>query len=368
MKKFVALLLAMMMVVFTFGALAEAVDPNTIPDTMTAENGLYEVAMVTDVGHLKDGSFNEGTWNGTKLFANANGMSYKYYQPANGNQATDDDRVDAMKAACEGGAKIVVAPGFMQAGAMTTVAAQYPEVKFIFIDGWDLEMDNVAAIAYAEQESGYMAGYAIVKDGFTKIGFMGGGGGTNPACCRYGYGFAQGVSAAAKELGVQVELKYSWQYGASFSASPELEAMAKGWYMNGTEVIFACGGSMFSSIVSAASANDLFVIGVDVDQSFESETVVTSALKGLVSATEWAIGKFYAGEWDTIGDVANNLGANDDAVGLPVDTWSLENWTVDEYNTLLAAIKDGTLVVDNAVLDAEKISAVELSNVTVIYE
>ncbi|MBE5778712.1 MAG: BMP family ABC transporter substrate-binding protein, partial [Clostridiales bacterium] len=158
------------------------------------------------------------------------------------------------------------------------------------------------------------------------------------------------------------------QYGASFSASPELEAMAKGWYENGTEVIFACGGSMFSSIVSAASANDAYVVGVDVDQSFESETVVTSALKGLVSATEWAIGKFYAGEWDSIGDVANNLGANDNAVGLPVATWSLENWAVADYEALLASIVSGTLVVDNTVLEADGIVNAGFTNVTIIYE
>ena len=368
MKKFISLLLAMMMVVFTFGAMAEAVDPNAIPDTMTAENGLYEVAMVTDVGHLKDGSFNEGTWNGTKLFATANGMSYKYYQPANGNQATDDDRIDAMKAACEGGAKIVVAPGFMQAGAMTTVAAQYPEVKFIFIDGWDLEMDNVAAIAYAEQESGYMAGYAIVKDGFTKIGFMGGGGGTNPACCRYGYGFAQGVSAAAKEMGVQVELKYSWQYGAAFSASPELQTMAAGWYETGTEVIFACGGTMFDSIAAAAAANDAFVVGVDVDQSILSETVVTSALKDLPNSTVWALNKFLNNEWETIGNNCTVLGAKDNSTGLPTANWLFEKYTVEEYQAQFEAIKAGTLVPDATVLTEGAIVDAGLENVTVIYE
>ena len=197
---------------------------------------------------------------------------------------------------------------------------------------------------------------------------MGGGGGTNPACCRYGYGFAQGVSAAAKEMGITVELKYSWQYGASFSASPELEAMAKGWYENGTEIIFACGGSMFSSIVSAASANDMFVVGVDVDQSFESETVVTSALKGLSNATSWAIGKFYAGEWEEIGNVATSLGANDDAVGLPTDTWALESFTVEEYEALLASIKDGTVTIDSSVLEADGVVNAGLENVEIIYE
>ena len=273
-----------------------------------------------------------------------------------------------MKAACEGGAKVVVCAGFMQGTALAKAAAEYPEVKFVFIDGWTLGLPNVAAIAFAEEQSGYLAGYAAVKEGFTKLGFSGGGGGTNPACIRYGYGFAQGVNAAAAEMGIQAELKYSWQYGASFSASAELQTMISGWYETGTEIVFACGGSMFSSVVAAASANDAFVVGVDVDQSYESETVVTSALKGLANATAWAIAKNYAGEWETIADVNISLGANDDAVGLPVDTWSLTGWTVEEYNTLLAAIKAGTVVVDNAVLENDGAALVEYSNLKVIYE
>ena len=367
MKKFLAMLLAMAMMLGCV-AFAEAVNPDEIADNVTSADGKYELAFVTDVGQLKDKSFNQGTWNGVKLYAAQNGLTYKYYQPANGDAATDDDRYDAMKAACEGGAKIVVCAGFMQGTALAKAAAEFPEVKFVFIDGWTLGLKNVAAIAFAEEQSGYLAGYATVKEGFTKLGFSGGGGGTNPACIRYGYGFAQGANAAAKEMGVQVELKYSWQYGASFSASAELQTMISGWYETGTEIVFACGGSMFSSIVAAASANDAYVVGVDVDQSYESETVVTSALKGLSNATAWAITKNYNGEWDSVGDVAISLGANDDAVGLPVDTWSLTGWTVEEYNTLLAAIKAGTVVVDNSVLENDGAAKVEYSNLKVIYE
>ena len=367
MKKFLAMLLAMVMMLGCV-AFAETVNPDDIPDTVTAEDGKYEIAFVTDVGQLKDKSFNQGTWNGVKLYATANGLTYKYYQPANGDQATDDDRYDAMKAACEGGAKVVVCAGFMQGTALAKAAAEYTDVKFVFIDGWQLGLANVAPIAFAEEQSGYLAGYAVVKEGFTKLGFSGGGGGTNPACIRYGYGFAQGANAAAAEMGVNVELKYSWQYGASFSASAELQTMISGWYETGTEIVFACGGSMFSSIVAAASANDACVVGVDVDQSYESETVVTSALKGLSSATAWAIGKYYAGEWETVGDVATSLGANNDAVGLPTDTWSLTAWTVDEYNALLAAIKDGTVTIDSTVLENDGVVNVEFSNLKVIYE
>ena len=370
MKKFLALLLTLTMVLslVAVSAVAEAVNPDDIEDNMTSADNKYEIAFVTDVGQLKDKSFNQGTWNGVKGYAAAHGLSYKYYQPANGDQATDDDRYDAMKAAAEGGAKVVVCAGFMQGTALAKAAAEFTDVKFVFIDGWQLGLENVAPIAFAEEQSGYLAGYAAVKEGYTKLGFMGGGGGTNPACCRYGYGFAQGVSAAAKEMGVTVELKYSWQYGASFQASAELQTMASGWYENGTEIIFACGGSMFASIVAAASANDASVIGVDVDQSYESDTVVTSALKGLVSATEWAIDKFYSDSWAEVGDVATTLGANNDAVGLPTETWSLTKFTVEEYEALLASIKDGTVVIDNAALNNDEVVNAGLENVTIIYE
>ncbi len=374
MKKFLAMLLAAMMVLCSVCAVAETVNPDDIEDTVASADGSYEIAFVTDVGQLKDKSFNQGTWNGVKSYAHAHGLTYKYYQPANGNQATDDDRYDAMKAAAEGGAKVVVCAGFMQGTALTKAAIEFPDTKFVFIDGWPLAdaegkvLTNVAPISFKEEQAGYLAGYAIVKEGFTKLGFSGGGGGTNAACDRYGYGFAQGASAAAVEMGVQVELKYSWQYGANFNASNELQAMIAGWYETGTEVVFACGGSMFASIVAAASASDGFVVGVDVDQSFESETVVTSALKGIAEASSWAITKAYDGTWADIGGVATSLGANDDAVGLPVATWSLEKYTVAEYEAMMAALKDGSLVVKNDDLQFDAITKAELPNVTVIYE
>ena len=276
------------------GDAAVITDPNEIPNDAESADGTYEVAFVTDVGQLQDGSFNEGTWNGVKLYAANNGLTYKYYQPANGNEATDDDRVNAMQAAVDAGAKVVVCAGFLQETALRTAAINNPDVNFVFIDGYPLYEDpadqnaevhtseiltNVAGINFQEEQCGYLAGYAIVKEGFTKIGFSGGGGGSNPACCRYGYGYLQGASAAAEELGVTVDVMYSWQYGGSFSASPELQTMINGWYVNGTEVVFACGGSMFSSITAAAAANDGIVIGVDVDQSPLSDTVITSALK-----------------------------------------------------------------------------------------
>ena len=349
-----------------------ATDPDSIPDTMTSEDGKYQVAFVTDVGQLKDKSFNQGTFDGVKLYAAANGLSYKYYQPANSSEATDDDRYNAMKAAVEGGAEVVVCAGYLQEAALRQAAMDYPDVPFIFIDGYPLDDDpdpavegnilaNVAGIAFQEEQAGYLAGYAAVKDGFTKLGFSGGGGGTNDACCRFGYGYVQGANDAAKELGITVDMNYSWEYGATFSASTELQTMISGWYANGTEIVFACGGSMFQSISAAASANDGYVIGVDVDQSAESDTVVTSAMKGLSDAVQWAVGHVYDGTFEEIGGTGTSLGVKDNAVELPTaaESWRFETFTVEEYEALYQQMLDGTLVVDN---DFSKLETTEWSN------
>ena len=337
------------------------VSADDIPDEMTSEDGKYLVAFITDVGQLKDQSFNQGTYDGVKLYAAANGKSYKYYQPANGDAATDEDRIAAMKLACDNGAEVVVAAGFMQEGALKAAAEAYPNVNFIFIDGYPIGFDNVAGIAFQEEQAGYLAGYAAVMGGYTKLGFTGGGGGTNPACQRYGYGFVQGVNAAAAVKGVKAEVNYSWLHGASFSASPELQTMATGWYQTGTEIIFACGGSMFTSVDAAASAEECAVVGVDVDQSYQSANVVTSAMKGLADATQWAIAKHYDGTFSEIGGTATSLGAKDNAVGLPTATWSIEGWTVEEYEALFADIVAG-----NVEISAELVEFPESTeNVTV---
>ena len=346
----------------------DAVSADDIEDNMTSADGTYEIAFITDVGQLKDKSFNQGTYDGVKLYAAANGLSYKYYQPAKGDQATDDDRYNAMKAAVEGGAKVVVCAGFMQEGALRRAANEFPDIPFIFIDGYPLQakateydnagnalpndspiLTNVAAIAFQEEQAGYFAGYAVVKDGFEKLGFSGGGGGNNPACCRFGYGFVQGANAAAAELGKTVDMNYSWEHGANFSASPDLQTMMEGWYANGTEIVFACGGSMFQSISAAASANDGYVVGVDVDQSAQSDTVVTSAMKGLADAVQWAVAKVYDGTFSEIGGVATSLGVAEHAVGLPTaeSSWRFETFTAEEYNALYEQVLNGELTIDS---------------------
>lgn len=333
----------------------ENLDYDDIPDNMTSPDGKYQLAFVTDVGSLKDESFNQGTWNGVKMYAAQNNISYKYYQPAGKNQATDDDRYEAMRTAAASGAKVIVSAGFLQKEALQKAAEEFTDVKFIFIDGTVIyeggdenaaPLDNIAAVDFREEESGYLAGYAAVMNGFTKLGFTGGGGGTNPPCSRFGYGYVQGINDAAKEKNITADVNFSWEYGASFSQSAELQTMLSGWYANGTEVIFCSGGAMCLSAFAAASANDGAVIGVDVDQSKKSDTVVTSALKGISQSALLILDKAFGDEWEEVGGKLTTLGVEEDAVGLPTDNWKLENFSVDDYKKLYTRLKDGEIQVD----------------------
>ena len=325
-----------------------------------------EIALVTDVGTIDDESFNQACWQGVEAFATANNLSYQYYQPA---ADSNDARMDSIVDAVDQGAKAIVLPGYLFGATVAEAQEMFPEVKFIAVDvsAGDLGTDpleNLYCAVFGEEQAGYVAGYAVVKDGYTKLGFLGGM--AVPAVQRYGYGFVQGANAAAVELGTPIEINYT--YGGQFFGDANITAKMDGWYAAGTEIVFACGGSMFSSIVAAASANDAFVVGVDVDQSYESETVVTSAMKGIGEAAVMSLTKNYDGTWAEIGGTLTVMGAKDDAVGLPTETWSMESFTVAEYETLMSAMKDGTLVVDATDLQSDAITTVELPNVTVIYE
>lgn len=321
-----------------------------------------EIAVVTDVGQLRDGGFNQGTYEGAKEYAEANKKSFTYYAPANGANASDADRIEARQLAIKNKAKIIVAPGYLQATARRTVAKENPDIKFVFVDGWTLTdstddkgndngkaLNNVTAISYKEQESGYRAGYVVVKDGYTKLGGTFGGAGSNPACNRYAYGFAQGANDAAKARNKNVERKVSYRFGSSFNASSELKTQRTGWYTSGTEIIFSCGGSMVQSVVAASQevgGDTKKIVGVDVDQHSLSENVITSAQKGLAVSVKLALGEYYGNEWDSkLGGKTQNLGAAEDATGLPTndDAWRFKTFTKAEYNTLFDNIKKGTV-------------------------
>ena len=314
-----------------------------------------KVALVTDVGTIDDESFNQACWQGVETWCTANGIEYTYYQPT---EDSTDARVMSVAQAISEGADTIVMPGYLFGATLTVVMEQFPDVNFIAVDvaSGDLTVDyatyyepaaNTACLTFSEEQAGYLAGYAAVKDGYTKLGFLGGM--AVPAVIRYGYGFVQGADAAAAELGVNIEINYT--YGGQFYGTPETTAKMEGWYQAGTEVVFACGGGIYTSAVEAANKYGAKVIGVDVDQSYVDDCIITSAMKQLQNVTETVLEALNTGAWATYGGKVSNFSlAEGDYVGLPTaaESWKLNTFTVEEYEAVKALVKDGTIVVDNS--------------------
>ena len=333
---------------------AETEAPAAETEAPAAAN-ITKVALVTDVGTIDDESFNQACWQGVEAWCSANGVEYTYYQPT---EDSLDARVLSIAQAVAEGADTIVMPGFLFGATLTVVMDQYPDVHFIAVDvaSGDLTVDyatyyeptaNVACLTFSEEQAGYLAGYAAVKDGYTKLGFLGGM--AVPAVIRYGYGFVQGADAAAAEMGVKVDINYT--YGGQFYGTPETTAKMEGWYQAGTEVVFACGGGIYTSAVEAANKYGAKVIGVDVDQSYIDECIITSAMKQLQNVTETVLEALNSGSWDVYGGKVSNFSlAEGEYVGLTTDadSWRLTTFTVDEYNTVKDAVAAGTIVVDNS--------------------
>ena len=396
MKKFIAIIMvamfALSMVACSQPAAEEtpatektpATEETAAPEATTEAASEYKVAMITDYGDITDQSFNQTTYEACKAFCEANGIEFNYFKPAGDNTA---DRVAMIEKAADEGFNVIVMPGYAFGGAIVEAAPQFKDVKFIALDvakgdlletavanagetydfnpdNWDLEkyvdMSNVYCAVYQEELCGYMAGYAAVKLGYKNLGFLGGM--AVPAVVRYGYGFVQGVDAAAADMGL-TDVKLNYIYGGQFFGDADITAVMDTWYANGTEVVFACGGGIYTSAVDAAKKVNAKVIGVDVDQAGVIANyagvdgmTVTSAMKGLYPATydtlndviingNWAN---YAGKIATLGLVsADDPTLNYVQIPMESTQWADGAFTQDDYKAMVAAMFNGELTVSN---------------------
>ena len=357
---------------------SSAAASSTAASSEASEGGkIVKVALTCDTGTIDDESFNQACWSAVSGYM---GDDCQYYIPE--ADASDEDRETMIRQAVNDGADVIVCVGYLYGASLAWAAEQYPDIKFIAIDvtqgdiGTDSIPANCYCITFKEEQAGYLAGYAVVKDGYTKLGFLGGM--AVPAVIRYGYGYVQGADAAAKELGTNIDINYF--YGGQFYGDANITSRMEGWYSNGTQVVFACGGGIYTSAVEAALKNNGYVIGVDVDQNYIGANgvadgtyaynpFITSAMKGLSEAVSTALSDIEAGEWSDIAASNGNFGLEDgDYIGLPTadDSWNFESFTVDEYEEVKGKIASGEITVDNNSDDATKPTVSEFTNVTYI--
>lgn len=373
MKKLISIILAVAMTLCCFALVGCGKTENKTDS---------KVAMITDYGDITDESFNQTTWEACKAFCEENNIPVQYFKPADN---TTTDRVAMIESAIDQGYNVIVMPGYAFGGAIVEAAPKYKDVKFFALDvakgdlleagvgakgekydftpdNWKLEdyvdMSNVYCAIYQEELSGYMAGYAAVKLGYTKLGFLGGM--AVPAVIRFGYGFVQGVDAAAKELNINVDLNYV--YGGQFYGDADITAKMDTWYQGGTQIVFACGGGIYTSAAEAANKVGGKVIGVDTDQKpvidkkYGDGITVTSAMKGLAPTTKDTLKdiilndnwKNYAGKIVNLGLVSGS-DPTLNYVQIPMEStqWAEGKFTQNDYKALVKAMFDGTVKVSN---------------------
>ena len=383
MKKLLSLLLAVAMLATCLVGCGGGNADGGNADAGNADGGNaasgYEIALVTDKGNIDDKSFNQGAWEGVVAYAEANNITHQYYKP---EEASDEGYLAAIQLAVDGGAKVVVCPGYLFEAAVYSAQTMFPDVKFILLDGEPHTPDyatyetktNVACVMYAEEEAGYLAGYAAVMDGIRTLGFEGGM--AVPAVVAFGYGYLQGIEAAATELGLaDGSVKVFYHYTGDFAETDANKATAKAMIQSGAQIIFGCGGSVGKSVFAAAAEGNIKSIGVDVNQKGDSDTVITSAMKGLGASVQAVLTSIYDNSFaEKYAGKTTYFTAANNGVGLPDDYERFTSFTKEQYDAAYAALVDGTVdpirsfdIADAAAVTAEQLQT-ELGLVKVVVE
>lgn len=328
-----------------------------------------EIALcINSSASVDDKSFTQNEWQGIIDFSERNGMTRKYYVAQDASQEANRK---VMEIAIKGNAKAVIAGSSEFENVVYDIQDKYPEQKIILVDAipkssknGDLKIgENTICFKVAEQQGGFLAGYAAVMDGYRNIGFFGGM--AVPAVKRYGYGYVAGADYAAKELGLNKgDVKIKYTYTGTFAASPEILAMASSWYKGGTEVIFSCGGPIGNSVMKAAESTGKKVIGVDSDQSGESPTVITSSVKETGQALKVLLeSNLIDGEETGRGEMIE-LTAADYVIGLPMETSRFRQFTNEQYESIYERLASGSIEVPDD-LSAEGVEDIPVSFVSV---
>lgn len=310
-----------------------------------------EIAFICD-NVVMDGSYNEAVYKGIQTYALAAGVSFSYYI-VNGN--TLECYREAIDHAVSSHARVVVCVGPDFGEPVGLLQKMYSQTSFLMIDSRPMDTEgnaidiaaNVHCVFFQEEQSGYLAGYLAVMEGYRNLGFIGGK--EDPSVIRYGYGYLQGIDDAAEDMEL-TDVTVNYWYADTYQPGQEITDKASKWYSEGTEIIFSCGGSLYKSVLEAAEQEDGLLIGVDMDQSSLSQRFLTSALKNISNAVIISLDDYYAsgGRWSVeFGGQESLYGAKEDCVGVPVinTEWRFKQVTKEDYYRLLRQLKFGEIVV-----------------------
>ena len=305
------------------------------------------VALVADTDGAETGP-DASLWSGVQSFSDTFGYNAQLYQA---EEDSLESRQNALRTAAESGAVMVICRGDEMAAALYSVQNEYPSVAFLLFDGEPHTEDytayqtatNTSCIMFNEEQAGYLAGYAVVMDHRTKLGFVGAE--AMPGTVRYCTGFLQGVDDAARSQGVQASVEV-WFVGSENAGDIVTQRMGE-WYGEGVQAVMAAGEGTLQSSIDAAQGTGAVVIGTDWDCTATSDLVLTSAMKNYSSEVQNALFEYFqAGGWGTNGGTTVRVGASENAVGLPQVNWRMTEFTQREYEKVYNDLHDSVTKVE----------------------
>ncbi len=369
-KLTLALSLTMMLTVVGCGSSNEAEStptPTTSTETAegqdTTDEGAMKIVVVTSPSGVDDASFNQDNYEGVLEYIEANpDVTVKAIQEE--DMAASVSAVEEVVADYD----VIITPGFQFAG-VGKIAEENPDKKFVLVDsfpadadGNDIEVENVYAMQFAEQESGFFAGIAAAKETKTgKVAVVNGS--PFPSNVNYHYGFESGVNYANAKLGTTAEIveikayagidvtgtDVGGNYIGTFDDPATGKVVGKALIDEGCDIIFvAAGGSGMGVITAAKEATDVKIIGCDVDQfndgeNGDSNVMLTSGVKNMgvnVKRQLEAIadGSFKGGNYV--------LKADTDSTGLVVEDGrqQLSAETIEQVNAAYELVQKGEVV------------------------
>lgn len=251
---------------------------SAMPQMVAAADDEFKIGLITDVGGVNDGSFNQSAWEGLEKAGEELGVEVNYLE-----SATDADYQPNMETFVDEDYDLIISVGYMLADATREAAEANPDTKFAIIDDSSIDLPNVTSLMFKAEQASYLVGYvAGLTTKTNNIGFVVGM--TNETMNQFGYGYCAGAIDANPDITVQ-------QFNAnSFADSATGKTMANTAITNGADIVFQAAGATGLGVIEACQEAGVYAIGVDSDQSsIAPKTVLTSAMKRVDNAVYDAV-------------------------------------------------------------------------------
>ena len=299
-----------------------------------------KVGIVTDVGGVNDGSFNQSAWEGLQRAQKELGIEAKYLE-----SKTDADYKPNIETFVDEDYDLIICIGYALADALKAESASNPDVKFAIVDDASLaDVSNVTSLMFEQAQVSYLAGYVAGKTSKSNtVGIVLGM--ATDLMNQFGYGYTAGVldaNASAKVLQANAN---------SFADTATGKTAANNMVTNGADVIFQVAGGTGLGVIDACKEAKIWAIGVDSDQSsIAPETILTSAMKRVDNAVFDVTKELVEGKLE--GGVKTYTLA-DEGVDLAPGTENINPEVVKEVEELKKKIVSGDLKVPNNKADFE---------------